>query len=164
VRSGWPLRNKRAATGGDRSSARAYGNRLHDHVTSLVERVKTQCSRVTCVRRHSIPKGTGALRPLGLPATEDKRLQMAVARILDAIYAPDCLPSSDGYRRKSGARDAVRDLTRPRPCGPYNSVGEADITGCFGAPGKARRFQRVGFPPRQGESQPTGNRVLGSCR
>jgi nucleoside-diphosphate-sugar epimerase len=33
---------------------------------------------------------------------------------------------------------------------------------CFGAPGKARRFQRVQFPPRQGPSQPTGNRFLGS--
>ena len=43
--SGWPLLNKRAASGVDRSSARAYGSRLHDHGTSLVERVKTQCDR-----------------------------------------------------------------------------------------------------------------------
>ena len=44
---GWPLLNKRAASGVDRISARAYGARLHDHVTSLVERVKTQCYRAT---------------------------------------------------------------------------------------------------------------------
>src|SRR5213594_2718700 len=41
VLSGWPLLNKTASTGVDRISARAYGNRLHDHVTSLVDRVNT---------------------------------------------------------------------------------------------------------------------------
>jgi len=131
VLSGWPRLKKRAATGVDRISARAYGNRLHDQVTSLVERVKTQCYRAKCVRRHDIPKGNGALRPLGIPATEDTLLQRAGARILDAIYEPDFLSSRYGYRKKIGARDAVRDLTRHRQCGPYNSVGEADIKGFF---------------------------------
>lgn len=129
--SGWPLLNKRAAAGVDRSSARAYGERLHDHVTSLVERVKNQCYRAKLVRRHYIPKGNGALRPLGIPATEDKRLQMAAARILAAIYEPDFLPSSYGYRQKSGARDAVRDLTRHLQFGPYSFVVEADSKGYF---------------------------------
>ena len=66
-----------------------------------------------------------------MPATEDKLLQMAVARILDAIYEPDFLPSSYGYRKKIGARDAVRDLTRHLQFGPYNYVVEADIKGYF---------------------------------
>ena len=131
VLSGWPRLKKRAASGVDRLSVRAYGSRLHDQVTSLVERVKNQCSRAKVVRRHSSPKGNGALRPLGIPATEDTLLQMAVARILDAIYEPDFLSSRYGYRKKIGARDAVRDLTRHRPCGPYSFVGEADITGDF---------------------------------
>ena len=94
VLSGWPLLNKRAASGVDRISARAYGERLHDHVTSLVERVKTQCYRAKLVRRHSIPKGNGALRPLGIPATEDTLLQTAVVRRLDALSEQDVLASS----------------------------------------------------------------------
>jgi hypothetical protein len=130
-RSGWPLLHKRAASGGDRSSARASGERLPDHVPSLVERVQPQCDRATLVRRHSIPKGQGALRPLGLPATEDQRLQTAVTRIRDALYAQDFLARRDGDRKKIGARDAVRDLTRPRQFGPYGSGVEADITGYF---------------------------------
>src|SRR6266496_1397304 len=131
VLSGWPLLNKRAAAGVDRISVRAYGERLHDHVTSLVERVKNQCYRAKLVRRHYNPKGNGALRPLGIPATEDKLLQMAVARILEAIYEPDFLPSSYGYRQKIGARDAVRDRTRHLQFGPYSFVVEADIKGYF---------------------------------
>jgi RNA-directed DNA polymerase len=131
VLSGWPLLNKRAAPGVDRLRARASGDRLHDHVTALVERVKTQCYRAQLVRRHSIPKGNGALRPLGIPAIEDTLLQTAVARILEAIYEPDVLASSSGYRKKIGARDAVRDRTRHLQFGPYGSVVEADIKGYF---------------------------------
>jgi group II intron reverse transcriptase/maturase len=131
VLSGWPLLNKRAASGVDRISVRTYGERLHDHVTSLVERVKNQCYRAKLVRRHYIPKGNGALRPLGIPATEDKLLQTAVARILEAIYEQDFLASSYGYRKKIGARDAVRDLTRHLQFGPYGYVVEADIKGYF---------------------------------
>ena len=46
----------------------------------------------------------------------------------------------------------------------YRGVVDLDLANYFGAPGKARRFQRVQFPPRQGPSQPTGNRVLDSRR
>ena len=94
VLSGWPLLNTRAASGGDRIRARASGERLHDHVTVLVARVKTPCSRATLVRRHSSPQGQGALRPLGIPAPEDKRRQTAVTRRLDAIYEQDLRASS----------------------------------------------------------------------
>ena len=131
VLSGWPLLKKRAASGVDRISARAYGSRLHDQVTALVERVQNQCSRAKLVRRHSSPKGNGALRPLGLPAPADTRLQLAGARLLAALDEAAWLPRSDGYRKKSGARDAVRDLPRPRPCGPYSFVVEADSKGYF---------------------------------
>jgi RNA-directed DNA polymerase len=85
VLSGWPRRNKRAAAGVDRLRARASGERLHAHGTALVERVKTRYYRAQLVRRHSIPQGHGARRPLGLPATEEKRLQTAVARRREAI-------------------------------------------------------------------------------
>jgi hypothetical protein len=30
-------------------------------------------------------------------------------------------------------------------------IVDADVSGSFGAPGQAWRFQRVRFPPRQGE-------------
>jgi RNA-directed DNA polymerase len=118
VLRGWPLLKKRAASGVDRISARGYGARLHDHVTSLVERVKTQGYRAQWVRRPYIPQGQGARRPLGLPATEAKLLQTAVTRRRDAIDEQDVLARSSGSRKKSGARDAVRDLTRHLPCGP----------------------------------------------
>lgn len=127
----WRWLNKRAAPGVDRIRAWAYGKHLREHGDDVAERVQTERYRATWVRRQYSPKGQGKLRPLGIPAMEDTLLQRAVAQRLEAIYAQDFLPCSEGDRRAVGALDAVRDLTRTLQCGPYGFIVEADITGCF---------------------------------
>jgi retron-type reverse transcriptase len=54
------------------------------------------------------------LRPLEIPATNDKVLQFAVAKITEAIYEEDFLDVSYGYRRGTGPQDAMLDLN-PKP-------------------------------------------------
>ena len=71
--------------------AQAYEQHLDENIHRLVERLKQQRSRATRVRRHSIPKGEGTQRPLGIPAGEDTLLQRAVARLLEALDEPDFL-------------------------------------------------------------------------
>jgi RNA-directed DNA polymerase len=160
----WRDIRKEAASGVDRISAQDYERHLDANIHHLVERLKRQRYRAKLVRRRYIPKGDGQLRPWGIPAVEDTRRQLAVTRLRPAIYEQDFLRCSYGYRPQVGALDAVDRLTIKLQFGRYNFVVEADIKGFFGAPGEARRFQRVQFPPRQGPSQPTGNRVLGSWR
>ena len=48
--------------------------------------------------RRLIPKSNGKLRPLGLPALEDKIVAKAVAMLLEAIYEQDCCDFSYGFR------------------------------------------------------------------
>ena len=127
----WRWLNKRAAPGGDRSRAWEYGQHLREHGDDVAERVHTERYRAQWVRRQYMPKGQGKRRPLGMPASEAKLLQTAVAHLLEAIYAQDCLPCSDGDRRAVGALDAVRDLTRTLQFGPYGFIVEADIQGFF---------------------------------
>jgi RNA-directed DNA polymerase len=68
---------------------------------------------------------------VGIPAVEDKRLQRAVARLLEAIYEQDFRRGSDGYRPQVGALDAVDTLTIKLQVGRYAWVVEADIKKFF---------------------------------
>ncbi|MGH7147790.1 MAG: reverse transcriptase domain-containing protein [Nitrospiraceae bacterium] len=101
------------------------------NLTELVEQVKAEAYRSKWVLRKYIPKPNGKMRPLGIPAIADKVLQLAVAKLLEAIYEADFLPCSYGYRPRRGALDAVRDLSRTLQTGEYHPVVEADIQGFF---------------------------------
>ncbi len=73
------------------------------------------------------------MRPLGIPAIEDKLLQMAVKRLLEAIFEQDFLSCSYGYRPRVGALEAVDQLTVKLQFGGYHHVVEADIKGFLDA-------------------------------
>lgn len=127
----WRDIRRDAAYGVDRVSAQDYEQHLDENIGDLVARLKQKRYRAKLVRRHYIPKGDGRVRPLGIPAVEDKLLQLAVARVLGAIYEQDFLPCSYGYRPHVGALHAVDDLTVTLQFGPYQYVVEADIESYF---------------------------------
>jgi RNA-directed DNA polymerase len=127
----WRLIRKEAAYGVDRVSANEYEANLEENIHQLVERLKRKSYRARLVRRQYIPKGDGGQRPLGIPATEDKLLQLAVKRLLEPIYEQDFLPCSYGYRPRVGALEAVDQLTVQLQFGGYHHVVEADIKGFF---------------------------------
>jgi RNA-directed DNA polymerase len=131
LRECWCDIRKDAAYGVDQVSAEAYEQQLEENIHDLVERLKGKRYRAKRVKRHYIPKGDGTLRPLGIPAVEDKLLQRAVARILEAIYEQDFLRCRDGYRPNIGALEAVDKLTIKLQFGRYHVVVEADIKGFF---------------------------------
>jgi RNA-directed DNA polymerase len=127
----WREINKKAAYGVDQISAREYERNLGGNIRDLVERLKRGTYRAKLVRRHYIPKADGKQRGLGIPAIEDKLVQRAVTKILEAIYEQDFLRCSYGYRPRKGALDAVDKLTVKLQFGPYNYIVEADIKAFF---------------------------------
>lgn len=127
----WRLLRKDAALGVDGVSAAEYEANLEENIHQLVERLKRKSYRAKLVRRHYIPKGDGGKRPLGIPATEDKLLQLAMKRLLEALYEQDFLPCSYGYRPQVGALEAVDQLTMKLQFGAYHQIVEADIRGFF---------------------------------
>ncbi len=127
----WKFMNRHAAPGVDRQTVQEYELNLKENIRDLVARLKEKRYRAKLVRRVYIPKGNGKLRPLGLPAIEDKLVQTAVARILSAIYEQDFLSVSYGYRPHRGASGAAGELRRQLQLGRYNYVVEADIKGFF---------------------------------
>lgn len=115
----------------DGVTAAAYGVDLEANLRELAERVKAKRYRAKLVRRVYIPKGNGKQRPLGIPALEDKLVQLACSKLLMAIYEADFLDCSYGYRPGRSAKEAVWDLTFNLQYGRYGYLVEADIRGFF---------------------------------
>lgn len=127
----WKYLNKSASYGIDRVSAKQYEVNLEENVKELVSRLKIKGYRAKLIMRKYIPKSNGKLRPLGIPVTEDKLLQTAVARILNAIYEQDFISDSFGYREGKDAKMALKELHYQLQYGWFGYVVEADIKGFF---------------------------------
>jgi group II intron reverse transcriptase/maturase len=136
----WRDLHTQAARGVDGLTAAAYQANVQANITALVHRLKTHRSRAKLGRRWYIPQANGAERPLGIPALEDKLVQLACATRWMAIYAQDFLDCSYGYRPGRGALDAVRDLTFDLQYGTYGYLVEADVQGFFDQLDHTRRL------------------------
>jgi RNA-directed DNA polymerase len=127
----WRDLNKNAVGGVDKVTAEVYEENLEANVLDLVERLKHKRYRAKLVRRCYIPKENGKERPLGIPALEDRLLQLACAKLLTAIFEADFLDCSYGYRPNRSAKDAIDDLRFNLQFGKFGYVVEADIRGFF---------------------------------
>lgn len=119
------------ACGVDGMSVEEYGENLDENIKNLVERMKRNAYYPQPVRRTYIPKANGKLRPLGIPAVEDKIVQHGIARILGTIYETEFLDFSYGFRPQRSCHQALERLDRLVMTKPINYVIDADIKGFF---------------------------------
>lgn len=123
---------KERASGIDGVSKAEYEENLKVNVENLVARMKRQAYKPQAARRTYIPKpGTSKMRPLGIPAYEDKLVQTVMARILNAIYEQDFLDCSYGFRPGRSCHDALKALNAIIENRPINYIVDADIKGFF---------------------------------
>jgi hypothetical protein len=94
------LRNN-AASGIDGVTKEQYAERLEENLQQLVDRLHGMSYIPQPVVRVNIPKpGSDKLRPLGIPALEDKIVQSGLSIILKAIYEQDYIvPDRKGVTR-----------------------------------------------------------------
>ena len=123
---------KNKATGIDQMTKTKYEENLQQNVEDLIKRMKRQAYKPQTVRRVYIPKpGTEKKRPIGIPAYEDKLVQGALAKILNAIYEQDFLECSFGFRPGRGCHDALKVLNTVLSKKEINYVVDTDIKGFF---------------------------------
>ncbi len=120
------------ASGVDAVTKEDYQENLDSHIGELVARMKRQAYKPQPVRRVYISKeGSDKLRPLGIPSYEDKIVQKAVSKILNAIYEQDFLECSFGFRPKRGCHDALKTISSIIESRPVNYIVDADIRGFY---------------------------------
>ena len=109
----------------------AYGAKLEDNLTDLLARIRREGYKPQASRIVEIPKEDGSTRPLAISCFEDKIVQLAVAKILTAIYEPIFLPCSYGCRPGISAHDALRSLMRHSNKNPNGITVEIDLRKYF---------------------------------
>lgn len=122
---------KRKAVGVDGVTKEEYGEKLEENVVDLVRRMKRFSYKPQPVRRTYIPKANGRLRPLGIPAYEDRLVQSVMADVLNDIYEERFLDCSHGFRPGRNAHQVVRYINQTIMTKKVNYVLEADIKGFF---------------------------------
>lgn len=128
----WSLK-RQAAPGLDGVTWDDYGENLYDRILDLHERVQSGRYRAQPSKRAWIPKADGRMRPLGIAALEDKIVQAATVRVLQAIYEVDFAGFSYGFRPERGQHHALDALWVGISQRPVNWVLDADIAGFFDA-------------------------------
>lgn len=122
---------KECAVGVDGISWEEYGNGLDENIKGLVGRIRKMSYRPQPVRRVYIPKDNGTQRPIGIPSLEDKIVQKAMSRVMEAIYEQDFHDGSYGFRAGRGCHQALKRINDLIMSKPINHVIEADIKGFF---------------------------------
>ena len=124
------LDGKKAA-GVDEVTKAEYEKNLPENVENLIDRMKRQAYKPQPVRRVYIEKDNGKKRPLGIPAYEDKLVQKALSKILNAIFEEDFLECSFGFRPGRSCHDALRVLGRIANKEEIHYVVDTDIKSFF---------------------------------
>jgi group II intron reverse transcriptase/maturase len=131
LRAAYLALKRDAAAGIDGETWRHYGEALEANLQDLAARLKRGAFRASPVRRAYIPKTDGRQRPLGVPTLEDKIVQRAVVEVLNAIYEPEFLGFSYGFRPQRSPHHALDALTVGLETRKVNWVLDADIQGFF---------------------------------
>ena len=122
----------RKATGIDDITKEEYEKNLTGNIDLLVDRMKKQAYKPQPVRRVYIPKtGTDKMRPLGIPAYEDKLVQNILNKILNAVFEGDFLDSSFGFRPNRSCHDVLKVLTHIIENRKISYIVDTDIKGFF---------------------------------
>ncbi len=90
--------DKDKAVGNDGITKEDYERNLDGNLDDLLGRLKRNAYKPKPARRVEIPKDNGKTRPLSIYCYEDKLVQEAIRRILEAIFEPLFYDSMMGFR------------------------------------------------------------------
>lgn len=123
---------KGKASGIDGVTKEQYNENAESNIENLLNRMKKFSYKPQAVKRVYIPKtGSDKLRPLGIPAYEDRLVQGCMAYVLNEIYETKFLDCSYGFRPNRNCHQTIREINQTIMTKKVNYILEADIKGFF---------------------------------
>lgn len=123
---------KKKAAGVDGRTLESYNvEEMRAVLTQTVIQIKQKKYRPLPVRSVDILKDNGKIRTLGIPTVVDKVVQMAMSKILQAIYEPSFQEMSYGYRPGKDAHSCLKSINHMIMQKKVNWIIDADIHGYF---------------------------------
>ena len=119
------------AVGIDGITKEEYGKNLEENLVDLVDRMKKKSYKPKPARRVEIPKDNGKTRPLSIYCYEDKLVQEALRRVLEAVFEPMFYDEMMGFRPGRNCHQALRKLNTMIERNDTNYILDADIKGFF---------------------------------
>ncbi len=126
------LLKKRKAAGVDGKTIESYSEEEIDKaLEDVADKIHRRKYEPLPVKRVYIEKENGKMRSLGIPTVIDKVIQLAVARILMAIFDSSFTDSSYGYRTGRDAHACLKAVHDMIDKEKVSFIIDADITGFF---------------------------------
>ena len=123
--------NGNKATGLDGITKKEYNESIIDNINRLSEELRNKTYKPTPAKRVYIPKANGNVRGIAIANYEDKIVQLALKKIIEAIYEPKLMDCMFGFRANKGCHDATKAVNKILYKGTAKYVVEADIKGFF---------------------------------
>jgi group II intron reverse transcriptase/maturase len=119
------------AVGIDGVTKADYEVDIDKNLDELVEKLKRRAYKPQPARRTEIRKPNGKMRPLSIYCYEDKLVQEALRRILEAVFEPHFYNEMMGFRPNRNCHQALRLLNSMIERHNTSYVLDADIKGFF---------------------------------
>lgn len=119
------------STGLDKITKDMYFMSLDGNLEALVDKLKTKSYRPSPARKVNISKANGKVRGIAIANFEDKIVQLAVKKLVEAIFEPKFTNNMFGFRPNKSCHDCLKYLTQCIEKKYTNYILDADIKGYF---------------------------------
>lgn len=108
-----------------------YSKELDENLNKLIIKLKNKAYKPLPANRVYIPMGNGKMKPLAIGAYEDKIVQLALKKVIEAVFEPRFLDCMYGFRPNRSCHDALKRVNWIIEKEKVSYILDADIKGFF---------------------------------